>query len=110
MNRFMSSKRKGKKIFIGLAIVVFFFLVIALLQFLWNALVPEIFGFKAISYGQALGLFLLSKLLFGRGFGRPGGFRRRFKNRDMNREDISEEDRQRLREEWKRRFDSRCKF
>ncbi|MBD1427310.1 hypothetical protein [Sphingobacterium arenae] len=110
MKRFMSSKRKGKKIFIGLAIVVFFFLIIALLQFLWNTLVPEIFGFKAISYWQALGLFLLSKLLFGRGFGRPGGFRSRFKNRGMNREDISEEDRQRLREEWKRRFDSRCKF
>jgi len=107
MNRDMSRNRKGKKIFIGLAIAIFFFLMIALLQFLWNELMPDIFGLKTITYLQAFGLFVLSKLLFGRGFGKPGGFGRRFKNKEIEREDISDEDKERLREEWKRRFNSR---
>lgn len=42
---------------------------------LWNILMPGIFGIRAISFWQALGLLVLSKILFG-GF-RPhfGGFR-----------------------------------
>lgn len=37
---------------------------------LWNALMPEIFGLKAISYWQAVGLTILSRILFG---GMPKG-------------------------------------
>lgn len=33
---------------------------------LWNVLMPAIFGLPAISFWQALGLFLLSRILFGR--------------------------------------------
>jgi hypothetical protein len=33
---------------------------------LWNALLPSIFGLPAITFWQALGLLLLSRLLFGR--------------------------------------------
>ena len=32
---------------------------------LWNLLLPSIFGLPAISFWQALGLLLLSRLLFG---------------------------------------------
>ncbi len=32
---------------------------------LWNALMPELFGLKAITYWQGLGLFILAKLFFG---------------------------------------------
>ncbi len=45
---------------------------------LWNALMPFIFGLPAINFWQALGLFLLSRLLFGRG---GHGFSRRHKSR-----------------------------
>ena len=38
---------------------------------LWNALMPEIFGLPTIGFWQALGLFLLSRLLIG-GFGGSG--------------------------------------
>lgn len=111
MNSSMNTKRKGKKIFIGIAIVILFFLVIALLKFLWNKLMPEIFGLKTIDYWQALGLFILSKLLFGRGFGKSGpGFGRKMRHRELDRSDLSEEEKERLREEWKRRFDSKCGF
>jgi hypothetical protein len=37
-------------------------------QWLWNWLMPDIFGLNPISYWQAFGLLFLAKLLFG-GFG-----------------------------------------
>ncbi len=40
------------------------------IMLLWNALIPGIFGVATISFWQALGLFVLSRILFGRfGFG-----------------------------------------
>ena len=39
---------------------------------LWNALMPDIFGLREITYWQAWGLFLLSTILF-KGFGSGGG-------------------------------------
>ncbi|HXP83202.1 MAG TPA: hypothetical protein VN841_00690 [Bryobacteraceae bacterium] len=36
---------------------------------LWNVLMPAIFGLHAISFWQALGLFVLSRVLFGRFLG-----------------------------------------
>lgn len=47
----------------------------AIIMVLWNVLIPDIFGLKLINFWQALGLFALSRLLFGR-FG--GGPRRGF--------------------------------
>lgn len=40
---------------------------------LWNSLIPSIFGLTVINYWQALGLWVLSRILFG-GFGGRGGF------------------------------------
>ena len=39
---------------------------------LWNWLMPALFGLRMISWPQALGLLVLSKILLG-GFRRPGG-------------------------------------
>ncbi len=43
---------------------------------LWNALLPELFGVPVIGFGQALGLLVLGRLLFGfrgpRGYGSWG--------------------------------------
>lgn len=50
--------------FVLLAIVVFGFVTMSL----WNWLVPELFNGPVITFWQALGLFLLSKILFS-GFG-----------------------------------------
>ena len=49
--------------------LVFLALGSLVLMLLWNALIPVIFGLKAISFLQAVGLLVLSKILFG-GFGR----------------------------------------
>ncbi len=32
---------------------------------LWNAIIPSVIGWGALSYLQAVGLFLLSRILFG---------------------------------------------
>jgi len=56
--------------------VVFGVLMVVLLglvtQFLWNWLLPDIFGFPMINFWQAIGLFLLAKIIFGFGGGGKG--------------------------------------
>ncbi len=48
---------------------------------LWNVLMPALFGLREISFWQALGLLILSKVLFG-GFRGPGmHWRRRIMDR-----------------------------
>lgn len=61
--------RMGKGLIIGAVI----FIVLGLLVMsLWNALLPAILGVKAIGFWQALGILVLSRILFG-GLGfRPG--------------------------------------
>jgi hypothetical protein len=61
---------RGIKIalFVIIGAIVFGFIV----KGLWNVLVPPIFGWHTITFWQALGLLLLSKILFG-GFHRHGG-------------------------------------
>ncbi len=78
---------------IGLAGMVVFGLVI---MGLWNALLPGLFGWKTIGFWQAIGLFILCRLLFG-GFGGGGGRRPRHR---MGRhfERMTPEERERVRE------------
>lgn len=52
-------------LFIPICIVVFAGTVGLLVMVLWNWLVPTLFGIQEISYLQAVGLLILSKLLFG---------------------------------------------
>jgi hypothetical protein len=42
-------------------------------MFLWNALMPEIFGLPVLSYWQAAGLVILARIFFG-GLGMPWHF------------------------------------
>jgi hypothetical protein len=58
-------------LFVPLAVLflaVFSFVVMRL----WNWLVPPVFGWHVISFWQAVGLLILSKILFGGFRGRPG--------------------------------------
>ena len=74
--------QKGLKfaIFGALAVAVFGFAVMTL----WNWLMPTIFGSRLISFWQALGLLVLSKMLFGGFRGGPArhwSWRRRMMER-----------------------------
>ena len=62
---------------------------------LWNALMPTILGLPAIGFWQALGLFLLSRVLFGR----FGGWGPRMAKARFVRgwKDLTPEERQRFR-------------
>ncbi|PJZ50326.1 hypothetical protein [Leptospira saintgironsiae] len=63
----------GKFFLIIFFMPLFFFGLAYAVWQLWNWLLPDIFGIKQISYWQALGLFVLSHILFkgGHWFG-PG--------------------------------------
>ena len=53
-------------VFLGIAFAVVFALVFGIVvKLLWNWLMPAIFGLGEISYWQAFGIVILSKLLFG---------------------------------------------
>ncbi len=52
---------------VGLAILFGF-----IIMWLWNWLMPDLFGIATITYWQAIGIFLLAKILFG-GCGGGGG-------------------------------------
>jgi hypothetical protein len=68
---------------------------------LWNWLVPGLFGGPVLSFAQALGLFVLGRLLFGR-FGGGGGRRMGWRgSRGWHR--LSPEERQKLRDSMSRR-------
>ena len=51
---------------------------------LWNWLAPAVFGWHTVTFWQALGILVLSKLLFGGVRGRPG-HRGRWRKRMMER-------------------------
>jgi hypothetical protein len=63
----------------ALKLIVFAALALSLLGYvvmsLWNAVLPAVTGLHSISFVQALGLLVLSRILFGghRGWGRRGG-------------------------------------
>ena len=63
---------------------------------LWNWLMPAIFGLKALNFGQALGLLVLSKLIFG-GFHRHGGGRGWRRNMEERWATMSPEQREQFR-------------
>ena len=90
------SKRK-RLMLIAPAAIVFGTAAVAVLGFivaaLWNAVMPAIFGLPAIGFWEALLLFLLTRLLFGRlgGTGRSMRFSRGWRG-------LTPEQRQRFRE------------
>jgi hypothetical protein len=54
------------------AIALFTFLGGTVVRLLWNWLLPPLFGFKMITFWQAIGILALSRILFG-GFHGGGG-------------------------------------
>jgi len=110
MNKRLSRNKKRKILFIVPCVIGLALLFVWVVQLLWNALIPEIVGWKAITYWQAFGILLLSKILFG-GFrfkGRGGG---RCDNRHFRSKwgHLTDDDRSKFRAEWKSRFTSMCK-
>ena len=62
---------KGRFFFIPLGAAAFLSLISYVVMQLWNHLLPEILHVNTIDFWQAMGLFVLCKILFG--FGGGGG-------------------------------------
>lgn len=76
----------------AIAIPVFGWVVMSL----WNWLMPTVFSLPPIGFWQALGLFLLSRILFG-GFGGDGGRRHGARHLRERWELMTPEERERFR-------------
>ena len=76
---------------------------------LWNAILPSVLGIKSISFIQALGILVLSKILFGgfrggwRGGGTPG-WKQKMKDKW---DTMTPEQRDEFKSEWKNRCGGR---
>jgi hypothetical protein len=70
----------------------------AVVQQLWNWLLPPLFGGRPVTFWQALGLLALCRILFG-GLGLHGSRRSRFRRRMAERwEHMTPEERERFRQ------------
>jgi hypothetical protein len=99
---------KGRFIFIPLAVAAFLTLVSFVVMQLWNNLIPVIFHLGVITFWQAMGIFILCKLLFGfgkggRGFGRGGASWMRHRMEDRFKNMTPEE-----REKFKQKLHDHC--
>lgn len=88
-------------------------LMTATVMWLWNWLMPILFGLTVITFWQALGILVLSKILFGGFWGKKGHcgchghghkhymWKEKFKAKWQN---MSEEDRKK----WEEKFGGKC--
>ncbi|WP_292008398.1 hypothetical protein [Chryseobacterium sp.] len=104
----MNTKHKKRWGLLILCPPLIFLAVTGVVMWLWNTLLPEIIGVKEINYWQAMGILVLSKILFGGfhgKFGRNncgGGFRER-KQMMEKMGNFSSEEREKFREMWKQK-------
>ncbi len=81
-----------------LGMLVFIFIGGEVVLQLWNWLLPPLFGWRQITFWQALGILALCRILFG-GFGRHGSGRSNFRRRMEERwEHMTPEERERFRQ------------
>jgi hypothetical protein len=94
--------------FAALYIVVFGTMVVAL----WNWLMPNLFGLPMINFSQALGLFVLCRILTGGfRFGGIGGSSHWAAKREMmhNWKNMTPDERERMKQEWKTDWREKCR-
>jgi hypothetical protein len=84
MSNYWKHKMRGKNpaaiaamiIFGGAAIIGLAILLGFVIMWLWNWLMPDLFGLSTITYWQAVGLFILAKILIGGCGGRSNSKKR----------------------------------
>ncbi|MEO1514813.1 MAG: hypothetical protein AAFV95_07365 [Bacteroidota bacterium] len=104
-----SKKSKAAKFaFYALVAIGFVLLVGGIVYFLWNAILPDLVGVRAIRYWEAVGLLVLFRILFG-GF-RSGALRNKYKRGKAWKEKwrhMSDEERAQMKERWRERCKKR---
>ena len=100
MRRHYYRPGKARKI-IGIIFLAIIGVVVfgSIVMLLWNNLMPQIFHLPVINFWQALGLLILTKILFS-GF-RGGGPKARWKERLNDRwNNMTPEEREKFKQEW----------
>lgn len=105
MNR--DNKRKSGFPFFPVIMIVMALVLGLMVMFLWNEVLTPVLHVQTLSYWQAVGLFILTRILFG-SFRRGGDFRGRpgwgggspWRRKWMN---MTEEERAKFRKEWTNR-------
>src|SRR5688572_11829692 len=92
---------------------VLFFIVIAVaaiivfggtVMLLWNNILVEVLNISRITFGQALGILVLAKILFGGWRGGWGGGRHHWKNKMREKwSAMTPEEREKFKEQWQKR-------
>ncbi len=104
---------RGVKVFKIVALAALYVGVFGtLIVVLWNWLMPNLFGLPMINFTQALGLFALCRILTGGfRFGGFGGGGHWAEKREMldNWKNMSSEERDRMKQEWKSDWRNRCR-
>jgi hypothetical protein len=94
----MKKKKKWLFFVVPPAIVAFIAIGGYTVMYLWNWLLPPLFGWHAVTFWQALGLLLLCRILFG-GFGGGGSNRPNYKGRKPeNWDQMTPEEREKFRQ------------
>ena len=89
----------GKAFKIAAFVIVLIAAVGFVVMQLWNGLMPGLFGWPSISYLQALGILILSRILFGGFRGRGGGAGWHWRRRMLERwEQMTPEEREKFRQ------------
>ncbi len=89
-----------------LGMLLFIFIGGEIVLHLWNWLLPPLFGWRQITFWQALGLLVLCRILFGGVSGR-GMHRSNYRRRMAERwEHMTPEEREKFRQSWR----GRCGF
>ena len=100
--------KRNKWIFVAgpLALVAFVAIVGEVVMHLWNWLLPALFGWSPITFWQALGLMVLSRILFGSLCGGHGGSDRSHFRRPKpeNWDRMTQEERDKFRHEMRARW------
>ena len=46
-------------------VIVFIVIIILITQYIWNIVMPDVFGIKQVTFWQTLGLLILANIFFG---------------------------------------------
>src|SRR5688572_6981874 len=97
----------GKAVMILVFCTAFVMLFSYIVMRLWNGILPDVLGVRTISFWQAMGILVLSKILFS-GFGgfhqKKEQFKNRFRQKMLDKwEHMTPEEKQKFKDEWKNR-------
>ena len=104
----MMHRTSGKKIlFFILIAALAIFIFGSIVMLLWNNILANVLDISTITFGQALGILLLSKILFGGWRGPWGGGRHQWRHRMQEKwSTMTPEEREKFKEQWQKRCGS----